>query len=94
MGWLLPCAGGLGLLVVVVLVAVIGIYNRLVTLRNRVKNAWQQIDVQLRRRYDLIPNLVETVKAYAAQEKETFEKVITARNAAMGAQTVAEHSLA
>ncbi len=94
MGWLLPCVGGLGLLVVVVAVAVIGIYNRLVTLRNRVKNAWQQIDVQLRRRYDLIPNLVETVKAYAAHEKETLEKVITARNAAMGAQTVAEHGQA
>lgn len=91
MGWLLPCAGGLGLLVVVVALAAVGIYNRLVTLRNRVKNAWQQIDVQLRRRYDLIPNLVETVKAYAAHEKETLERVIAARNAAMGAQTVAQH---
>ncbi len=92
MGWALPCVGGLGLLVVVVIAAAVGIYNRLVTLRNRVDNAWSQIDVQLRRRYDLIPNLVETVKGYAAHEKETFESVIQARNAAMGAQTVGEHS--
>lgn len=93
-GWALPCIGGLGLLLVVAVVIAIGIYNRLVTLRNRVKNSWQQIDVQLRRRYDLIPNLVETVKAYAAHEKETFERVIAARNTAMGAQTVAEHGQA
>jgi LemA protein len=84
--------GGLGLLVVVVLFAAVGIYNRLVTLRNRVDNAWSQIDVQLRRRYDLIPNLVETVKGYAAHEKETLERVIQARNVAMAAQTVGEHS--
>lgn len=94
MGWILPCVGGVGLLVVVLIAAVIGIYNRLVTLRNRVKNAWQQIDVQLRRRYDLIPNLVETVKAYATHEKETFERVISARNAAISAETVAEQSQA
>ena len=92
MGWILPCIGALGLLVLVVAAAVIGIYNRLVTLRNRVDNAWSQIDVQLRRRYDLIPNLVETVKAYAAHEREAFEAVTAARTAAMGAQTVAEHS--
>jgi LemA protein len=88
LGWALPCVGGLGLLVVVVLLAAIGIYNRLVTLRNRVDNAWSQIDVQLRRRYDLIPNLVETVKGYAAHEKETLERVIQARNAAMAAEGV------
>jgi LemA protein len=92
-GWA-ACGGGLVLIVVMVVLAVIAIYNRLVTLRNRVKNAWAQIDVQLRRRYDLIPNLVETVKAYAAHEKGTFEAVVAARSAAMSAQTVAEHSQA
>ena len=65
-------------------------YNRLVTLRNRTKEAWSDIDVQLKRRYDLIPNLVETVKGYAAHERELFEKVTQARAAAMGAQTVKE----
>jgi len=94
MGSISAWVGGAGLLVVVLIAAVIGIYNRLVTLRNRVKNAWQQIDVQLRRRYDLIPNLVETVKAYATHEKETFERVISARNAAVSAETVAEQSQA
>jgi LemA protein len=62
-------------------------YNGLVAWRNQVKNAWSQIDVQLKRRYDLIPNLVETVKGYAKHEKETLERVIQARNAAMTAQT-------
>jgi len=90
MVWLLA----LPVLAVVVLFAGIGIYNRLVTLRNRVDNAWSQIDVQLRRRYDLIPNLVETVKGYAAHERETLEAVVAARGAAMSAQTVAEHSQA
>ncbi|MDP3629963.1 MAG: LemA family protein [Actinomycetota bacterium] len=80
--------GAVGLLLVVAVFAVIGIYNRLVTLRNRVDNAWSQIDVQLRRRYDLIPNLVETVKGYASHEKETLEKVIQARNMAMSAEGV------
>jgi len=83
------CLGGVGLLVVILIFVVVGIYNRLVTLRNRVDNAWSQIDVQLKRRYDLIPNLVETVKGYAAHERETFEAVIQARSAAMGAQGVA-----
>ena len=68
--------------------AAVVLYNRLVTLRNRCDNAWAQIDVQLRRRYDLIPNLVETVKGYAAHEKETLERVIQARSAAMAAQGV------
>lgn len=63
----------------------VGIYNRLVTLRNQVKNAWSQIDVQLQRRYDLIPNLVETVKGYMGYEKSTLEAVITARNQASAA---------
>ena len=60
-------------------------YNSLVRLRNRTKNAWAQIDVQLRRRYDLIPNLIETVKGYAEHEKETFDAVIQARSSAMAA---------
>jgi LemA protein len=65
-------------------------YNSLVTRKNRVKNAWSQIDVQLKRRYDLIPNLVETVKGYAAHERELFEKVTQARANAMSAKTVAD----
>jgi len=76
-------------IVVVVALAVIALYNRLVVLRNRVDNAWAQIDVQLKRRYDLIPNIVETVKGYASHEKGTFEAVIQARSAAMSAQGVA-----
>jgi LemA protein len=66
---------------------VIGIYNKLVTLRNRFKNAWAQIDVQLKRRYDLIPNLVETAKGYIKHERGTLEAVISARNAASSAST-------
>jgi LemA protein len=73
---------GLGVVVLLVLI-VIGIYNGLVKARNWVDEAWSQIDVQLKRRFDLIPNLVETVKGYAAHEKETFEKVIQARSAMM-----------
>src|SRR4030066_1817631 len=65
-----------------ILLWVVAVYNSLVTLRNRSKEAWSDIDVQLKRRYDLIPNLVETVKGYATHEKETFEKVIKARNKA------------
>jgi LemA protein len=76
--------GGLLILLIGWLVAV---YNGLITLRNRVDEAWSDIDVQLKRRYDLIPNLVETVKGYAKHESETFEKVIQARSAAMGAQS-------
>ncbi len=64
----------------------ISIYNKLVVLKNRFKNAWAQIDVQLQRRHDLIPNLVETAKAYMAHERETLEKVIAARGAAVNAQ--------
>jgi LemA protein len=84
---------GLVLLAIIVLVAifvlffVIGAYNALVTLRNRYKNAYSQIDVQLKRRYDLIPNLVETAKGYLQHERGTLEAVIAARNAAATANT-------
>jgi LemA protein len=69
-------------LAVLFIAIAVGMYNRLVTLRNRFKNAFSQIDVQLKRRYDLIPNLVETAKAYMKHEKETFEAVIAARSRA------------
>ena len=72
--------------------AVVLIYNRLVRLRNRVENAWSQVDVQLRRRYDLIPNLVETVKGYAAHERATFEEVTAARTRAQEARTVQQQA--
>jgi len=68
---------------------VIGVYNRLVTLRNQFKNAFAQIDVQLKRRYDLIPNLVETARAYMKHEREALEAVIAARNQAAGAEKLA-----
>ncbi len=74
-------------IVLLAIVGIIAIYNRLIRNRNRVDNAWHQIDVQLKRRYDLIPNLVETVKGYATHEKEVFEKVTQARNMGLGAQT-------
>ncbi len=81
------------LIVVGVLVlAVIAIYNNLVRQRNRTDNAWSQVDVQLKRRYDLIPNLVETVKGYASHERETFEAVVQARAAAQEAGTVEEQA--
>lgn len=67
---------------IIIAAAVIGIFNNLVTLKNRVKNAYSQIEVQLKRRHDLIPNLVETVKGYMDHERETLEKVINARNIA------------
>ena len=79
--------GGLLLLALIVGLVVVGIYNRLVGLRNRFKNAFAQIDVQLKRRYDLIPNLVETAKGYLQHERGTLEAVITARNAAAAANT-------
>jgi len=82
------------LLIVVVVIAlwVVFAYNRFVTLVNHVKEAWADIDVQLKRRYDLIPNLVESVKGYAAHEAGTLQKVTDARTKAMGASTVAEHA--
>ncbi len=79
-----------GLIVIGILVVIV--YNSLVSLRNIVKNAWSQIDVQLKRRYDLIPNLVETVKGYAKHEKGVFEEVTKARANAMNAQGVAGHA--
>ena len=71
-------------------VLVVGIYNSLIKLRNKCKEAWADIDTQLKRRYDLIPNLVETVKGYASHESQTLEKVVQARTMAMGAKTVKE----
>ena len=79
-------------LIVVVLLWVAGAYNGLVRLRNQLENAWAQIDVQLKRRHDLIPNLVETVKGYAKHERETFERVTQARNMAMSAKSVGERA--
>jgi LemA protein len=88
---------GIVALVLVGFVAVLfawvaGAYNGLIRLRNQLENAWAQIDVQLKRRHDLIPNLVETVKGYATHERETFEKVIQARNMAVSAKTVGERA--
>ncbi|HVL28426.1 MAG TPA: LemA family protein [Acidimicrobiales bacterium] len=83
----------LGLVVLVVL-WLIATYNRFVKLKNRIANAWAQIDVQLRRRYDLIPNLVETVKGYAKHERETFEAVTRARAAAIQAEGVRDQAQA
>ena len=84
----------MGWIVVLVIVAVVvfwavGAYNRLVSLRNKFRNAFAQIDVQLKRRYDLIPNLVETAKAYMKHERETLENVIRARNTAVSANAAA-----
>ena len=72
----------------------IATYNRMIVLRNRIENAWSQVDVQLRRRYDLIPNLVETVKGYAAHERQTFEEVTKARQAGIDARTVQDQAMA
>jgi len=79
---------GIGLFVVVVILVLAGMYNGLVRARNEAKNSWAQIDVQLKRRHDLIPNLVETVKGYAAHESKTLESVIAARTQAVSAPTV------
>jgi LemA protein len=86
----------IGTLVVVVVVGLVlvTIYNRLVRARNRVDNSWSQVDVQLRRRYDLIPNLVETVKGYASHERGTFEDVTNARTRAQQAQGVEQQAQA
>lgn len=85
------------IILILAIIFVIGLwialtYNRFITLINRTKEAWSDIEVQLKRRYDLIPNLVETVKGYASHERELFEKVTEARARAMGAQTMKEHS--
>jgi len=89
----------IGAIVVIVILVilvfwVIGIYNSLIKLRNQVKNAWSQIDVQLKRRHDLIPNLIETVRGYMKHERETLDSVTQARAAAMGADTVGEKAKA
>ncbi len=89
MTWIIVVA-----VVVVLALVVIGLYNGLVRARNQVDNAWSQIDVQLKRRIDLIPNLVETVKGYAAHEKETLEAVVRARNAAIAAPAGDPHAQA
>ena len=81
-------------IVVLLLLIFGGTYNRLVALRNRIDNSWSQIGVQLKRRYDLIPNLVDTVKGYAAHEKEIFEKVAEARNSAISAKSVPDQAQA
>jgi len=83
----------LGLFLLVIL-AGIAIYNRLIKLRNTVKSSWSDIDVQLKKRYDLVPNLVETVKGYAAHERNVFEKVTEARSIAMHASSPAEKAKA
>lgn len=85
--------------ILIIVVVVVGgwlllTYNSLIRRRNQVKEAWSDIDIQLKRRYDLIPNLVETVKGYARHESAAFENVTKARSAAMGAQTPAEHGQA
>src|SRR5437660_12875029 len=83
-----------GAVLLVVVVAVMVVYNGLVGRRLETQNAWSQIEVQLKRRYDLIPNLVETVKGYAGHEKDTLERVVQARNMAMNARGVNEQAAA
>jgi len=87
-GWVIT-----GTIVVIIFIFIV-IYNRFVVLRNRIDNAWAQIEVQLKRRYDLIPNLVETVKGYAKHEKKVFTEVTKARTALMEAKTVSEKAKA
>lgn len=87
-GWVI-----VGIAALIVLWAILT-YNRMIALRNRIDNAWSQVDVQLRRRYDLIPNLVEAVKGYAAHERGTFEEVTKARQAAIDARTVQDQAQA
>lgn len=89
----MPLMIALGVVLVLALI-LISIYNKLITLRNTVKSSWSDIDVQLKKRYDLVPNLVETVKGYAAHEKTVFEKVTQARSMAMQATAPAEKAKA
>ena len=81
-------------IIVIIIMSFVGMYNALIRLRNRVKNAWSQIDVQLKRRHDLIPNLVETAKGYMKHEKETLENITKARSQAMGAGNIGEKAKA
>ncbi|MDQ3822727.1 MAG: LemA family protein [Actinomycetota bacterium] len=90
MTWVIVIAA----LVILLALAVVVLYNRLVRLRNRAENSWAQVDVQLRKRYDLVPNLVETVKGYASHERETLEEVTRARTAAQEASTVQDQAAA
>ncbi len=78
--------------VAILILWIIGVYNRLVSLRNQIQNSWSQIDVQLKRRYDLIPNLVKTVKGYMRHERETFESITKARTQAMSAKTLTDRA--
>lgn len=80
----------IGVVVFIVIIWIVATYNSLVSLRNKTKDQWAQIDVQLKRRFDLIPNLVETVKGYAKHESETLEKVVAARNTFLDAKTPEE----
>lgn len=84
----------IGIVVVLLVIFVIGVYNRLVRLRNRAEAGWAQIDVQLKRRHDLVPNLVETVKGYVAHERDTLEAVIRARQQAVAAEGVEDQAQA
>jgi len=88
LGWILL------IVAIIVVLYLIGAFNYFITLRNRIDNAWSQIDVQLKRRFDLIPNLVETVKGYAKHEKETFKMVTEARNIMQSATTMKEKAKA
>ena len=90
----MPALIVVAVIVVLLIIFVIGVYNALIRLRNQVDNSWSQIDVQLKRRHDLIPNLVETAKGYMKHERETFEAITNARSQAMGAKTVSEASKA
>jgi LemA protein len=90
MGWIIAIV--VIVLVLLLVLFLVSMYNRLIRLRNRAENAWAQVDVQLRKRYDLIPNLVETVKGYASHERETFEEVTRARTAAQQAQGVQQQA--
>ncbi|MBN2456361.1 MAG: LemA family protein [Sedimentisphaerales bacterium] len=83
-----------GVILLLLIIALIAVYNALIRLRNQVDNSWSQIDVQLKRRHDLIPNLVETAKGYMKHERETFEEITKARSQAMGAKSVSEASKA
>ncbi|MCJ7729468.1 MAG: LemA family protein [Sedimentisphaerales bacterium] len=90
MGAAMMILAAIAVVLFLIVVFVIGIYNSLVGLRNQVDNAWSQIDVQLKRRHDLIPNLVETARGYMKHERGTFEAITNARSQAMGAKSVAD----